>query len=89
MPAPLRSETGYLNPIWLLRVLPALATVLIAVAFLTSNFPTHRHVLIHNACLGGALGLMFSYCVFAFSSIRSVTLKTTPQPSDVNDLRIT
>lgn len=84
----LSSQEPLLNPIWILRVAPILVTVLLMIAFATSNFPRFQHETIHGLCLGLATGMMIPLTVF-ITSIKSVTMKNTPQPSDVQSYRLT
>jgi len=71
------TEDHWLNPIWTLRFFSVTPALLIGLAML---FP--RSGTLHSMCLGGALGLLIGFCVFS-TSIKGVTLKDTPQPSDV------
>ncbi len=68
--------------VWLARLLPLAAAILLAAALAVSK-PT-----VHGFLVGAALGLLIGYCVYSFQ-IDSVTLKDTPQPSDVIPQRIT
>jgi hypothetical protein len=79
---PLLTKDSWLNPMWVLRVLPITATILVALAFFS-----HRETL-RDVFLGGALGLLFTFCVFSFE-IKTVVLKNKPQSSDVNRYSVT
>jgi hypothetical protein len=78
MPTPNSAEEPLVNPIWAVRGLPGLATILVGLAqFVLKASP------LHDMCLGGALGLLISSVVFSFS-VKTVVLKDKPQPADVD-----
>ena len=71
------------NPVWAVCGLPGAAAILVGLAeFVVKAAP------MHDMCLGGALGLLISFCAFSFG-IKTVVLKNTPQPSDVNRYSLT
>jgi hypothetical protein len=77
------SET-VIHPIWALRVLPAgclFALVLAQTAF--AHNPNW-----HDALIGFATGLLIALVVIGFGA-KALIMKDTPQPSDVQDLRVT
>ena len=74
------------GPIWMFRLFPVLTMVLLALARLV--FPPSTHAKAHGFCLGAALGVMISFSLVCFQ-VKSVDLKDSPQPSDVEHLSIT
>ncbi len=52
-------------------------TLLLALAMIVFRSGTW-----HEFCLGAALGLLIGFCAFS-TTLQGVTLKDTPQPSDV------
>lgn len=79
-------EEPFVNPIWMFRIFPPAATVLVLLAMVVLKPETHADA--HAFCLGMAAGLLISFSVVCFQ-IRSVDMKDTKQPSDVERLPIT
>ncbi len=73
-----------IHPIWALRVIPAVSLLALILA---QTLFTHNPNW-HDALIGFATGLLLVLVVIGFGA-RAIIMKDTPQPSDVQDLRIT
>jgi hypothetical protein len=72
-----------LSPFLLVRGFPCVAAILVALAMAFSKSED-----LHSIFLGGALGILIGCTAFSFS-IKSITLKQTEQPSDVQRYPLT
>jgi len=64
------SNAPLLNPLFVVRGFPLIATFLLAIAMVFT-----KHENLRSVCLGGAFGVLLGYTVFAFTGIRTVALK--------------
>ena len=70
------SNAPLLNPLFVVRGFPLIATFLLAIAMVFT-----RHENIRSVCLGGAFGVLLGYTVFTFG-IRAVALKLPGHATD-------